>query len=42
MSPPTPDPSQDEAVDDIAFEEFRNGLPAGRFRVVVNPDLARR
>jgi hypothetical protein len=42
MSPPTPAPSQDEAVDDIAFEAFRDGLPAGRFRVVVNPDLARR
>lgn len=26
----------------IGFEEFRNGLPFGRFRVIVNPDLARR
>ena len=26
----------------VAFEEFRAGLPAGRFRVVVNPKLARR
>jgi len=26
----------------IAFEEFRNGLPHGRFRVVVNPELAQR
>lgn len=25
----------------VAFDEFRNGLPHGRFRVVVNPDLAR-
>ena len=24
----------------IPFEEFRNGLPHGRFRVVVNPTLA--
>jgi hypothetical protein len=24
----------------IAFEEFRNGLPHGRFRVIVNPTLA--
>lgn len=24
----------------IAFEEFRNGLPHGRFHVVVNPALA--
>jgi hypothetical protein len=26
----------------VAFEEFRAGLPAGRFRVVVDPKLARR
>jgi hypothetical protein len=26
----------------IAFDEFRAGLPAGRFRVVVDPRLARR
>ena len=26
----------------VAHEEFRAGLPAGRFRVVVNPKLARR
>ena len=25
----------------VAFEEFRDGLPRGRFRVVVNPELAR-
>jgi hypothetical protein len=24
----------------ISFEEFRNGLPHGRFRIVVNPTLA--
>lgn len=24
----------------IPFEEFRNGLPHGRFRVIVNPKLA--
>jgi hypothetical protein len=24
----------------IPFEEFRNGLPHGRFRVIVNPQLA--
>ena len=24
----------------IPFEEFRNGLPRGRFRVIVNPKLA--
>ena len=26
----------------VAYEDFRSGLPAGRFRVVVNPKLARR
>ena len=26
----------------IAYDEFRSGLPAGRFRVVVDPKLARR
>jgi hypothetical protein len=29
-------------ADYVAFDEFRAGLPAGRFRVVVNPKLARR
>ena len=29
-----------EAAQYIPFEEFRNGLPHGRFRVVVNPALA--
>lgn len=31
-----------EFAEPVAFEEFRAGLPAGRFRVVVNPKLARR
>lgn len=31
----------DECVEFIPFEEFRNGLPHGRFRVVVNPALAK-
>lgn len=26
----------------IEFEEFRDGLPLGRFRVIVNPELAQR
>lgn len=26
----------------VAYEDFRSGLPAGRFRVVVDPKLARR
>src|SRR5688572_33076912 len=29
-----------QAAEYIAFEEFRGGLPQGRFRVVVNPALA--
>ena len=32
----------DDAVPYIPHEEFRAGLPAGRFRVVVDPKLARR
>lgn len=37
---PSPnDPGQD-AAEYIPFDEFRNGLPHGRFRVVVNPTLA--
>lgn len=26
----------------VPYEEFRTGLPAGRFRVIVNPDRARK
>ncbi len=29
-----------DAAEFIPFEEFRNGLPHGRFRVIVNPALA--
>lgn len=29
-------------VEHVAYEEFREGLAAGRFRVVVDPKLARR
>jgi hypothetical protein len=29
-------------AESIPYEEFRAGLPAGRFRLVVNPKLARR
>jgi hypothetical protein len=33
----------DEALAEyVAFDEFREGLPRGRFRVVVDPKLARR
>ena len=31
----------DDRVPYIAYEEFRTGLPHARFRVVVNPELAR-
>lgn len=33
--------SQNEPLD-ISHEEFRTGLPAGRFRLIVNPDKARK
>jgi hypothetical protein len=37
------DPSQDaDTVPYIAHDVFRNGLPHGHFRIVVNPELARR
>ena len=36
-------PPQDaDTVPYIAHEEFRSGLAHGRFRIVVNPELARR
>ncbi len=35
-------PQDADFVPFIAHEEFREGLPFGRFRVVVNPELARR
>ena len=31
-----------EFAEYVGYEEFRAGLPAGRFHVVVNPKLARR
>jgi hypothetical protein len=37
MTPPNDAPPTAEY---IPFDEFRNGLPHGRFRVVVNPTLA--
>jgi hypothetical protein len=37
-----PDPlGESEHAEYIPFEEFRNGLPFGRFHVIVNPDLVR-
>jgi hypothetical protein len=37
------DPPQDtDTVPFIAHDEFRSGLAHGRFRIVVNPELARR
>lgn len=29
-----------DSAEYIPFEEFRNGLPYGRFRVIVNPSMA--
>jgi hypothetical protein len=41
-SPPDVEPAVDsEHAPYVPFEEFRDGLPRGRFRVVVNPTLAR-
>lgn len=34
--------SDGEFAEHVPFEDFRSGLPAGRFRVIVNPKLARR
>lgn len=34
--------SEDEFAEFIPHEEFRAGLPHGRFHVIVNPKLARR
>ena len=34
--------AEGEYADYVAHEDFRAGLPAGRFRVVVDPKLARR
>lgn len=45
MNPADPvahDDDDDEAVPYIAFADFRSGLPLGRFRIVVNPERARR
>ncbi|SFL94698.1 hypothetical protein [Variovorax sp. OV329] len=35
------DATQDSAAEYISFDEFSRGLPQGRFRVVVNPALAK-
>jgi hypothetical protein len=35
----SPADASSETAEYIPFEEFRNGLPHGRFRVVVNPKL---
>jgi hypothetical protein len=37
----TPDHDDDRFVPYIEHGEFRNGVPHGRFRLVVNPQLAR-
>ena len=36
----TREPDAPDTAEFIPFEEFRNGLPHGRFRVIVNPSLA--
>lgn len=36
----TPTNDEPDTAEYIPFDEFRNGLPHGRFRVIVNPALA--
>ncbi|MEJ5989940.1 hypothetical protein WG902_08080 [Ramlibacter sp. PS3R-8] len=36
------DAASGEFAEYVAHEDFRSGLPAGRFRVIVDPKLARR
>ena len=36
----THEPDEPDTAEFIPVEEFRNGLPHGRFRVIVNPALA--
>lgn len=40
--PESADPADADGPADVPFEEFRNGLPRGRFRVIVNPERARK
>ena len=42
MPPPAAPAGDDNVAPYIGFEEFRDGLPQGRFHVVVNPSLAQR
>lgn len=35
-----PAPADPESAEHIAFEDFRNGLPHGRFSIIVNPAMA--
>lgn len=41
MSPNSPEEPVIETLD-VSHEEFRRGLSAGRFRLIVNPDKARK
>jgi hypothetical protein len=34
--------TETQSAEYVAFEDFRGGLPLGRFHIIVNPDLARR
>jgi hypothetical protein len=42
MSESSTDNEQLQPVEFIPFNEFKNGLPFGRFRVIVNPKLAQK
>lgn len=41
MSDATPAAPENETIE-VSHAEFRSGLPAGRFRLIVNPDKARK
>lgn len=42
MSDIAPHDAPDTDYEGFTHQEFRTGLPAGRFRVIVNPDKARK
>ncbi len=42
MSDTSPSNAPDAEAIYVPHEEFRTGLPAGRFRLIVNPDRARK
>ena len=39
---PEADAAEQAQTIEVSHQEFRTGLPAGRFRIIVNPDKARK